>query len=266
MKDERTRSGSLRVRRSPRAPAVLVTGVLALLLAPAILRAQTEPEAPRTPDKLYNGFQISLYGAAAYTHFLGSYSGPENANFTGNASSWGYAYGAWVNIPLFSSDAALYLRAGWRPSTTDWYSSRTDSLHSHPGVGDILSELTIEYNLFRVDALFRLIGRMDGERIYVGPSFGFVQRKHTRIVDIELDGEAETVIEDGELAVDQNVRVSIIIGLEYAFYIAHNLYLIPAVEVDYPFEKMINDTAPKPDFELRPVFYSVQMSLAYHLF
>ena len=131
-----------------KARAALPALACALCLAaalPSALRAQTEPEAPRTPDKLTNGFQLSLYASAAYTHWVGEYSGPENTSFTGNSSSWGYAYGIWANVPI-SSDAALYLRAGWRPSSTLWFDTRTDSLHSRPGIGDLASELTIEYS------------------------------------------------------------------------------------------------------------------------
>jgi hypothetical protein len=257
--------------RTPRHPHVLRCGVVAvaamlfLLLPAGTLLAQTEPEAPRTPEKLYNGFQISLYGAFAYTHLVGNYSGPCACEFVGNASSWGGAWGGWVNIPIFS-DAALYLRFGWRPSSTDWFTSRSDSLHSTPGVGDIGTNLTFQYDMMRLDALFRLIGRMDGERIYMGPSFGFVQTAHVRIVDIELATNKTFVMQDEDLPLTSDLRVSIILGVEYAFHVARNLYLIPALEVDYPFEKLIDDTPPKPEYELRPVFYSVQLSASYQLF
>ena len=236
-----------------------------LLTNAAIVFGQTEPEAPRKPEKLYNGFQIAFYAGASYNHLIGEYHGAGPSDFVGNTSSFSMPFGGWLNIPLFA-DAALYLRAGVHNTSTDWLTGRYDSLRSVDDYDVVLSNWTFEYNLFNIDVLLRLIGEHDGERIYIGPSFSVVNRKHVFIEDTEYLTDATYVMEDGEMLVDQSVRTSIIIGAEYAFIPLKNLYVIPALEVDYPFEKLYRGGKDRPYFRLRPIFYKFVLSISYQLF
>jgi hypothetical protein len=239
--------------------------VIVLLLAfcgAAPLLAQTEPEAPRPPEKLYNGWQFSVYGGGSLFYTNGEYNGLCNCNFVGDVTSINAIFGTSVNVPLHQ-DFALYLRAGINNASTMWSTARTDSLLSTGGSGYVLSDMTFDYHLLNLDVLFRLIGSMDGERVYIGPSFSVVGKKNVRITDTELSSGLTRVVEDGPLDVDHSLRVSMIIGAEYAFVPIKNLYVVPAVEVDYAFGKILQDRSARPNFVLRPTYYKLLVTVAY---
>ncbi|MDT8325354.1 MAG: hypothetical protein RRA94_14670 [Bacteroidota bacterium] len=133
-------------------------------------------------------------------------------------------------------------------------------------VGIALSGMTIDYDLLQFDFLLRLFGHIDGERVYLGPSFGFVREKHVRITDTELASGAVRLIEDGPLDIEHDLRVSFVIGAEYAFVPLRNLYVIPSLEVDYAFDKLVRERAGTPNFQLRPTFYKFYVTVAYQMF
>lgn len=243
--------------------ATRIAIVLVLVLwGVAPLWAQTEPEAPKPPEKLYNGWQFSLYGGGSLFYTNGEYNGLCNCDFVGDVTSINAMFGSSVNIPVHQ-DFALYLRAGLNNASTTWSTARTDSLTSTGGSGYVLSDMTFDYHLLNLDVLFRLIGSMDGERVYIGPSFGIVGKKNVRVTDTELSSGLIRVVEDGPLDVDHSLRVSMIIGAEYAFVPMKNLYVVPAFEVDYAFGKIIQDRSARPNFVLRPTYYKLLLTVAY---
>ena len=242
---------------------LLVTATLTVLAAQ--VQAQTEPEAPREPEKLYNGWQFALFGGLNLAYMNGEYYGGCPCEFLGDETSANGFYGVSLNVPLFA-DASIYLRLGRNRTSTSWSTGRNDSLWSTPGVGVALSDMTIDYDLLHFDFLLRLFGHIDGERVYLGPSFGFVREKHVRITDTEFESGAVRVIEDGPLDIEHDLRVSFVIGAEYAFVPFRNLYVIPAFEVDYAFDKLVRERAGTPNFRLRPTFYKFYLTLAYQMF
>jgi len=244
-----------------RLAAVLLVSSLAALTA----SAQTRPEAPREPEVLYNGFQLSLYGGGTLMYMNGEYYGSCPCDFFGDITSSNLIFGASMNIPVFQ-DASIYLRAGLNRTSTTWTNARTDSLFSTPGTGYIVSDLVFDYDLHHLDFLIRLIGNIDGERVYIGPSFGFVRKKHVRITDSELSTGAARIVEDAAMVTDHELRVSMIIGAEYAFVPIRNLYVIPAIEVDYAFGRITQNRLERPNFRLRPTFYKLLVTLAYQIF
>jgi hypothetical protein len=229
------------------------------------VQAQTEPEAPREAEKLYNGWQFAFFGGANLAYMNGEYNAGCPCEFLGDQSSFNSFYGVSLNIPLFE-DASIYLRLGRNKTSTDWASGRNDTLWTTSDLGVILSDMTINYDLMQFDFLLRLFGHIDGERVYLGPSFGFVKEKHVRVTDTEIGSGAMRVIEDGPLDIEHDLRVSFVIGAEYAFVPLRNLYVIPAFEVDYSFDKLIQDRAGRPNFTLRPTFYKFYVTLAYQIF
>jgi hypothetical protein len=244
------------------------TVVLLLLLLLAVgasrVSAQTEPEAPKAPEVLYNGWQISFYGGASMFYTNGNYSGRCDCDFVGDISSLNLMYGGSLNLPVHE-DFSLYLRAGRNNASTIWSTARSDSLPSG-GVGYMLSELTFDYDIVHIDFLFRLIGSMDGERVYFGPSFGLVRKKHIRIVDTELSTGITRIADEGPLDVEHDMRVSLVIGAEYAFIPVKNLYVVPALEVDYSFSRILQERSGRPNFSLRPTYYKFLLTVAYQLF
>lgn len=248
-----------------RALNIMLGAVLFALLATAGARAQTEPEAPVVPEKLYNGFQFSVFGGGNLLYINGEYNGLCPCEFVGDETSFNEFYGASINIPVFD-DASIYLRLGRNHTSTDWFTGRIDSLRSIAAAGLVGSDLTFDYDLLHFDLLLRLFGRIDGERVYLGPSFGFVQRKHVRVIDTELRTGKRYLIEDVPLAVDHDLRVSFVIGAEYAFIPFRNVYVIPAFEVDYAFDKILQPRSERPNFSFRPTFYKFYVTLAYQLF
>ncbi len=237
----------------------------ALLCLSASVQAQTEPEAPREAEQLYNGWQFALFGGLNLAYMNGEYYGGCPCDFLGDQSSFNSFYGASLNIPLFE-DASIYLRLGRNKTSTDWSSGRNDTMWTAPELGIAVSDMTIDYDLLHFDFLLRLFGHIDGERVYLGPSFGFVREKHVRITDTELESGAMRVIEDGPLDVEHDLRVSFVIGAEYAFVPFRNLYVIPAFEVDYAFGKLIQDREGTPNFRMRPTFYKFYVTVAYQMF
>jgi hypothetical protein len=225
------------MRSCPRGASRTVRTILCALMialagvAPRAL-AQDEPEAPKRPVVLTNGFQLSFFAGPSLNVFSGGYSAVNNNSFIAQTSSWSMPAGFGLSIPMWS-DAALYLRAGWTPTQTSFFAGKIDSLHSTVGVGEIGDEFAFTYSMVQLDLLFRLIGKMDGERIIIGPSFGFVRKKHARVIETEYPTGAQYLIEDGDIAGALATRVSIIIGAEYAWTPVKNLYLIPSIQIDY---------------------------------
>ena len=244
-------------------PALLILFCL-LSFSPAMLRAQTEPESPKTQEPLRNGFQLSFYTGVALNNFTGGYytdcpRGNCLVDFYLEDNSWSYPFGASMNIPVFS-DAALYLRAGWNSTKTTISSGRVDSLYTQQAVGEILDELTLYYTLFQVDVLVRLIGKQDGERIFLGPSFGFPVYNRAYVSETELSTGRQFLIQDTDVEGAKKMRTSLILGVEYAFVPVRNLYIIPSFQIDYSAQK-ISDAQP-----IRPLFYKFLISVSYQLF
>lgn len=246
------------------AARLIVLAALLFLCAPR-LAAQTEPEAPRDPVKLYNGYQFSVFGGGNLTYLNGDYAGLCPCEFVGDESSFNEFYGLSLNIPIHE-DAALYLRLARNRTSTGWFTGRADSLRSVQDVGLVGSDLTFDYDVLSFDLLLRLYGRIDGERVYVGPSFGFVRDKHVRVTDTELSTGKIWLIEDDELDVEHSLRMSFIIGAEYGFVPLPNLFVIPAFEIDYSFAKIINDRPERPSFSIKPTFYRLYVTVAYQVF
>lgn len=236
-----------------------------LLLTATRLFAQTEPEAPRDPVKLYNGYQFAVFGGGNLTYMNGDYFGECPCDFLGDKTGSNLFYGASINIPIFS-DASIYLRLSRNKTSTEWSTGRNDSLRSVQKLGSVISDLTFDYDLLSFDVLLRLFGHIDGERVYLGPSFGFVRDKHIRITDTELSTGKIWLIEDDQLDVEHSLRMSFVIGAEYAFVPLKNLYVIPALEIDYPFGKIANERFERPNFSIRETFYRFYVTFAYQMF
>lgn len=243
---------------SARRTAALIAACV--FIVPVLLRAQTEPESPTVPPPpLVNGWQISAFTGAALNVFSGGYFGVGDRTFVAEESSFNMPYGVSINIPVFS-DASLYLRAGWHGTQTVFFSGRQDSLKSIQGYGDIGDELTLRYDLFHVDVLVRLIGRQDGERVFVGPSFNYVRSKRVRLIETEYQTGVSYMYEDGDLAGAASMRTSLVLGAEYAFVPLRNLYVIPSVQVDYSPQKL------STEHPIKAVFYKFLVTVAYQPF
>lgn len=211
------------------------------------------------PYVLRNGWQLSGYIGASYNVFHGGYAADCPCEFLANSTSGSFPYGLSLNVPL-NEEMALYVRAGMQTTSTLFTVGRVDSLRSQPVIGDLVDELTVDYSLFSIDILLRLIGKLDGERIFVGPSFGFVRKKTAKITETELQTGYRYTIENEDIEGARTLRTSIVIGAEYAFIPMRNLFIIPSVQVDYSPQK-ITDLQP-----LRPVFYKFVLNVAYQLF
>jgi hypothetical protein len=236
------------------------------LCIPAALLAQNEPESPVVKEPPRNGFQLSFFGGVSMNVFTGGYftNCPKGAScpidFYVNDVGWSFPYGVAMNIPLFS-DAALYLRAGWNSTKVTISSGRLDTLYTIPNEpGELLDELYLHYTLFQFDLLLRLIGKQDGERIYLGPSFGYVLHKRAFVTETELATGRSFLLEDTDIQGAADMRLSLILGAEYAFMPFKNLYVIPAFEVDYA-PKKISDDQP-----MRVVLYKLLLNVSYQLF
>ena len=237
-----------------------VVALALLLCLPVLVRAQTEPESPEQPKPPpVNGFQFSVFAGAALNVFSGGYFAPGERNFLAEESSFNTPVGVSINIPVFA-DAALYLRAGWHPTQTVFFSGRKDSLKSIPAFGEIGDELTLRYALFHVDVLLRLIGRQDGERVFVGPSFNFVRSKRVRVTETEYASGVSYLIEEGELVGGESLRTSLVLGAEYAFVPLPDLYIIPSLQVDYSPQKL------STEHPIKAVFYKFLLTVAYQPF
>jgi hypothetical protein len=249
-----------RARSHASRAAALVRLLLPALLLPAGLAAQNEPEAPQEPVKLHNGFQISVYTGASYNTFSGGYSGNCPCDFVASEHSFNLPFGVALNIPVFE-DASLYLRAGWQGTSTSFFTGRVDSLRSQSGgYGDIGSELRLDYTLFQVDILARLIGRQNGERVFFGLGLGAVREKHVHITDAEYATGAVYTVTDSLLAGARTLRTSFVIGAEYAFVPLADVYVIPSLQIDYGLEN-ISEVQP-----LRPNFFKFLVTIAFQPF
>jgi hypothetical protein len=241
-----------------------LTACLVIAAAPSRLLGQTEPESPKAVEPLQNGLQISFFTGASLNVFSGGYftqcpRGTCPIDFYAEDYSVSAPFGFGLNIPVFS-DAALYLRAGWNSTHVTISSGRVDSLYTQETVGELLDELTLYYTLFQVDVLVRLIGRQDGERIFLGPSFGFPIRKHAYVAETELSTGKKFLLEDRDVEGASSMRTSFVLGVEYAFVPVKNLYVIPSFQIDYSAQK-ISELQP-----IRPLYYKLLLSISYQLF
>jgi hypothetical protein len=242
----------------------LVPVVLLMLGLPTLVRAQNEPESPREVLPLRNGFQLSFIAGLSMNVFSGGYftqcpRGNCPIDFYAEDNSYSIPLGVALNIPVFS-DLAFYPRVGWNSTRITISSGRVDSLYTQESVGALLDELTLYYTLVQVDLLVRLIGRQDGERVYLGPSFGFPIRKHAYVAETELSTGKSFLLEDTDVEGARSMRTSLILGVEYAFVPLKNLYIIPSLQIDYSAQK-ISDRQP-----IRPLFYKFLLNVSYQLF
>jgi hypothetical protein len=244
---------------------VLPFMTLSLLFVAPRLAAQTEPEAPRDPVRLYNGYQFSAFGGGNLTYINGDYIGLCPCEFIGDETSVNEFYGVSLNIPILD-DAAVYLRLARNRTRTGWFTGRIDSLRSVQEVGFVGSDLTLDYDVLSFDLLLRLYGRIDGERVYIGPSFGFVRDKRVVVTDTELNNGKIWLIENEQLDVEHSLRMSFVIGAEYAFVPLPSLFVIPAFEIDYSFAKIANERIERPNFSLKSTFYRLFLTVAYQVF
>jgi len=251
------RSVAMRLKRRV-STAGFIIAIYVVVLS-ASVNALTEPEAPRSEEPLSNGFQLGFYSGISYNIFGGAYDGQCPCIFLGDGSSTSIPYGFDLNIPVFS-DAALYLRAGWQNTSTGFFVGRTDSLRSIQAVGEIGDGMTLFYDLAHFDVLVRLIGKQDGERVFLGPSFGWVQQKRIRIIESEYETGKRFLLQDKDIADPINLRYSFVLGAEYAFVPFRELYIIPSLQVDYSLQK-ISTLQP-----LKPNFYKFLVSVAYQPF
>jgi hypothetical protein len=239
--------------------AMAVAGILAIC---GRASAQTEPEAPREPEVLKNSFQLSFYSGVSYLDYSNYYDGYYdncNCDFVGGGGSFNMPYGVSLNIPVFA-DASLYLRAGITRTSTNFFDGRMDSLKHSSGYGEIGNDLNLRYDVANLDILVRLIGHMDGERVYFGLGLDRVLKKDVLLTETEYDTDTKVLIKHGVLTEGREWRTSFIIGAEYAFVPFKNLYIIPALEIDYGLNKM---STQQP---LRPSFYRFLVNVSYQIF
>ncbi len=242
-----------------RAIRLLLFPVLALL-ASASGWAQTEPEIPRPPEPLKNGWDLAFFTGISYDVMSGEYDGGCPCLFLDQEHSVSAPFGLSVNVPL-SSDISLLLRGAWHKTVTKFFVGREDSLvfSPTPAVGEIGDDLTLTYSVVQFDVLLRLIGRQDGERVYFGLGYGRTDRQQVLLTETEYANGTRSLIFDGPLEGRRSDRVSFIIGAEYAWYPLKNLSLIPAFEIDYTVHR-ISTVQP-----LRPTFFKLLVSVGYQL-
>ncbi|MAT39027.1 MAG: hypothetical protein CL946_05425 [Ectothiorhodospiraceae bacterium] len=234
---------------------------LAVLLIPAATQAQTEPEAPPSvlePEETANGWQIGFYGGVAHNEFYEGYRILNVINFLTIERSWSAPFGVSLNIPIFN-DASIYLRAGVHLSETNFFNGKYDSL-SNGELGAIGFDMDFTFNLVQFDILLRLIGNNDGERVYFGLGLGFVQDKNITLTRSELQTGMTEVLQDQPMPGADDLFPLFIIGGEYALIPLPNLYVIPALEIQYGFQ----DISTLQD--LKAVYYRALVTVSYQAF
>jgi hypothetical protein len=227
-----------------------------------ITYAQTEPEAPASvlrPEKQKNGWQIAFYSGVSMNEYYEGYDIAYVIDFLADETSWNVPFGFAVNIPVFN-DFALYLRAGTQNMKTNFFNGEVDSLESVPEVGEIGYDMDFTFNIVHVDVLFRLIGDNEGERVYFGPSFGYVQKKQITVRKEEFLTGFTRVLEDRDMPGADNFFPTFVIGAEYAYVPVKDLYLIPAIEVNFGWEKVSSLQ------RLRATYYRLLFNVSYQVF
>jgi hypothetical protein len=233
-----------------------------LLLMQAAAYSQTEPEAPASvlrPGDTKNGWQISLYGGVSYNEYYEGYDIKNVISFIADETSWNMPLGLGLNIPIFE-ELSLYVRAGAQNMETNFFNGQIDSIKSTNDLGYIGYDMDFSFDIFHLDILIRLIGENEGERVYFGPSFGYVQKRHITVKRTELEtGEAQ-LLQDQAMPGSDNFFPTFVIGGEYAFIPMKNLYLIPAIEVNFGWEKISNVQ------RLRTNYYRLLFNISYQIF
>ena len=118
---------------------IMAVAVLLVIAGSVRAQQQNEPEAPKLPEKLYNGLQFALYGGSSLDVFSGGYFGGCPCDYPAGGQAFSFPYGASLNIPVFS-DASLYLRLGLHKMSLDMSSGRVDSLPSMTRMGNVFSD------------------------------------------------------------------------------------------------------------------------------
>ena len=219
----------------------------------------TEPEAPPSvlrPEPMRNGWQISFYSGISYNDYYEGYDIPGVIDFLADESSWNVPYGGSLNIPLFD-DLSLYLRAGVQNMETNFFNGKIDSLKSAQQIGEIGFGMDFSFHITHIDILIRLIGKNEGERVYFGPSFGIVNKKQIVVRRTEFLTGYEEVLQDQEMPGTDDYFPTFVIGGEYAFVPVRNLYLIPAIEVNFGWERISEIQ------RLRTVYYRLLFNVSY---
>jgi hypothetical protein len=260
---EMTGTHNLSVRRL--LDSFLFAGILLILCVVSMKAQQNEPEAPKIPEKPFNGFQFAFYGGVSLNVLSGGYFGGCPCDFPAGGQSFSTPYGTSLNIPLYS-DASIYLRLGLHKTSSLMSSGRVDSLRSIKDMGNVVSDLQLRFDLANFDVLLRLIGKQDGERVFTGISLGFVKTTHVKLTDTEYQTGAVYTFEDHPLVDALNMYSFFVIGAEYAFVPIKNLYLIPSFEIDYGLQKLYKETVPRPTFSYRPIYYKILLTTAYQIF
>lgn len=233
-----------------------------LLVAAGGVRAQNQPEAPGSvlrPEKQTNGWQIAFYTGASYNVYYEGYTIVNLMDWVAQETSWNMPYGVALNVPI-GNDFSLYLRAGVQNMSTDFFNGKVDSLESAPILGTIGYTLNFKFDIRTLDVLFRLIGHNDGERVYFGPSFGFVRTKRITVTEEEYETGFQKVLVDEDMPAADNFFPTFVIGGEYAFVPVKNLFLIPAIEVNFGWQR-VSGLQP-----LRVNYYRLLFSVSYQVF
>jgi len=206
-----------------------------------------------------NGWQISFYTGVSYNDFYEGYDIVNVIDFLADESSWSMPFGGSLNIPVFE-DLSLYLRAGGQRMNTNFFNGKIDSLKSLPKTGEIGYSMDFAFDIVHFDLLIRLIGNNEGERVYFGPSFGFVGKKHITLKRTELETGFEETLQDQEMPGADSFFPTFVVGAEYAFVPVKNLYIIPALEVNFGWEKVSEVQ------RLRATYYRLLVNVSYQVF
>ena len=121
----------------------------------------------------------------------------------------------------------------------------------------MLDDLSIVYNILNLEVLLRLTAEENGVRVLAGPTFGFVQKKQIELIETEVDSRQSFLIEKGDLTDAVPVRYGFLLGIEYAFIPMKQVFVIPALSLDYAFNKISLQQS------VRPVFFNLSVNIAF---
>jgi|GEM_PF-3801504 len=201
-----------------------------------------------------NGFQVGIYGSLAFIRYIGDWNGPCSCLFNANRGDFRPAYGLSLSFPI-TRETALFLRFSSTDLGTYFQTEFSDTLLGEQ-VGWV-GRLDVEYRAFTVEILLRIIASQEGFRLLVGPSIGFISELNLRVTGESLVGLAtrEYMNETPEGA--GTTRLGFMMGVEYAFRIWDNLYVIPNATLDYGWKRIVKYQT------LRPNYYQVAVGVAY---
>lgn len=232
-----------------------------ILVAASPIHAQgIPPAAPhiykKPPSPFANRFALGVYGSYSHTVFKGAYYGACPCEFLKSGSGAAFPFGLTMNIPI-TEESALYLRLGKFSADIVYESARYDSLRSEKKLGDMFDDMTLSFSMTYFEVLLRLIAEEDGVRLFAGPSFGFIDKKHVVLIETEAMSGNRYTIENGELLYAKATRYGFVLGLEYAFIPIEKIYILPSFALDYGLNR-ISEVQP-----IRPLLYNVSLSIAY---